>query len=75
MVPPIKNGPEAEKIGGFFDVGFVVEYEGEWGVEWSENVHKYPVEIERRMLTRVYAVDMWARPSVWYLVGKFFRFL
>ena len=45
------------------------------GVEWSENVHEYPVEIERRMLTRVDAVKMWGRPLAWYLVGKFFRFL
>ena len=35
-------------------------------------MHEYPVEIERRMLARVDAVDMRGRPLVWYLVGKFF---
>ena len=28
----------------------------------SKNVHEYPIEIERRMLARVDAVDMWGRP-------------
>lgn len=50
MVPPIKLGPKAEKIGRFIALGFVVGYEGEWGVEWSENVYECPVEIERRRL-------------------------
>jgi hypothetical protein len=29
MVPPIKHGPEVEKIDGFIAVCFGVEYEGE----------------------------------------------
>ena len=37
--------------------------------EWSENVHQYPVEIERMMLTRVDAVDMWIGRwfGIWYV--------
>ena len=43
-----KTQSQRQGLGGFIAVGFVVGYEGEWGVEWSGNVHEYPVEIERR---------------------------